>query len=367
MLRKINNQHFAAPFQLESGKSLPQITLAYETYGQLNANRDNGILLCHGLTATAHAAGESAEPAEPADSNGWWDIAIGPGKVLDTNRWFIICISALGGFGGSTGPASIKQETGKPFGLSFPIVTIGDMVNSMKQLTDYLEIKRYHCLIGGCMGGFQVLDWLARYPEMAGSSIIMGATAKTSAHNLALWEVLRRVMTLDPNFHNGDYYDRNFPSAGVSLGTMFGMLIWMSREVMEDKFGLALADNKQKPAYTLEPEFAIQKFLSDLENNPKGSFDPNGFIYLTKAMDYFDLERTYGSLSAAFSKVKNKTLLVSFDSDWRYPEKEMKKIRIALENNKALVEHHCLHTTFGHGAFLYDFHNGLDLLIKDFL
>ncbi len=364
MMQITKIQHFASPFQLESGKCLPQITMAYETYGQLNVNKDNVILLCHGLTATAHAAGKSPEPGY---LDGWWDMAIGPGKVLDTNRWFIICISALGGFGGSTGPASINPETDTPYGLSFPVITIGDMVNSMKQLTDYLDIGRYHCLIGGCMGGFQVLEWLARYPEMVGSSIVMGATARTSAHNLALWEVLRRVMALDPNFNNGDYYDKEFPSAGVSLGTMFGMLIWMSREVMEDKFGLALADNKQKPDYTLEPEFAIQNFLGSIENNPKGSFDPNGFIYLTKAMDYFDLERNYGSLSKAFSNVRNKTLLVSFDSDWRYPKKEMDKIRLALKHNKAPVEHHCLHSTFGHGAFLYDFHNGLDLLIKEFL
>ncbi|MCP4343894.1 MAG: alpha/beta fold hydrolase, partial [Desulfobulbaceae bacterium] len=163
MMQNTKTQHFASPFQLESGKYLPQITMVYETYGQLNVNKDNVILLCHGLTATAHAAGKSPEPGYP---DGWWDMAIGPGKVLDTNRWFIICISALGGFGGSTGPASINPETDTPYGLSFPVITIGDMVNSMKQLTDYLAIERYHCLIGGCMGGFQVLEWLARYPEV---------------------------------------------------------------------------------------------------------------------------------------------------------------------------------------------------------
>ncbi|MBU0945838.1 MAG: homoserine O-acetyltransferase [Proteobacteria bacterium] len=364
MFRKASTHHFTEPLKLSSGKTLPGFTLAYETYGQLNQARDNAILLCHGLTATPHAAGK----AEEGDSgDGWWDMAIGPGKVLDTERWFILCIGALGGFGGSSGPAAINPETERPYGLTFPVVTISDMVNSMKALTDVLAIKRYHCLIGGCMGGFQVLDWLARYPERVAASIIIGATARTSAHSLALWEVIRRAIALDPDFHGGDYYHREGPKAGISLATMFGMLIWMSREVMEEKFGLALAEGKQTPSYTLEPEFAVQKFLSSIEDTPKGPFDANGFIYLTKAMDYFDLERDHGTLKTAFSHVTGKTLLVSFDSDWRYPQKEVDKIRLALEANQAPVQHHCLHSAFGHGAFLYDFNNGLNNLIKNFL
>ncbi|MBU1138645.1 MAG: homoserine O-acetyltransferase [Proteobacteria bacterium] len=364
MLCKRSIHHFARPLTLISGKTLPAFTLAYETYGQLNEARDNAILLCHGLTATPHAAGEDAGPEVP---KGWWNMAIGHNKVLDTDRWFIICIGALGGFCGSTGPASINPETDRPYGLSFPVVTISDMVNTMKQLTDILAIERYHCLIGGCMGGFQVLDWLVRYPEKVGSSIIMGATARTSAHSLALWEVVRRAIVLDPDFHGGDYYDKKPPKAGISLGTMFGMLVWMSREVMEKKFGRSLCAGSHTPAYSLEPEFAIQKFLSTIEDAPKGPFDANSFIYLTKAMDYFDLEHDHGSLEAAFAQVKGKTLLVSFDSDWRYPQEEVDKIRLALEANQAPVEHRCLHSDFGHGAFLYDFHNGLDSLIEKFL
>lgn len=364
MFSKASTQHFDQSFKLISGKTLPGISLAYETYGQLNEAGDNAVLLCHGLTATAHAAGKANRPGH---QDGWWDMAIGPGKALDTNRWFIVCIGALGGFGGSTGPASINPETKRPYGLSFPVVTITDMVSAMKLLTDFLAIKRYHCLIGGCMGGFQVLDWLVRYPEKAGSAIVIGATARTSAHSLALWEVIRRAITIDPDFHGGDYYDRKAPKAGISLGTMFGMLIWMSRDVMENKFGRALAEGRQQPAYTLEPEFAIQKFLSTIEETARGPFDPNSFIYLTKAMDYFDLERDHTTLESAFSKVKGKTLLVSYDSDWRYPQEEVDKIRLALEANLAPVDHHCLHSAFGHGAFLYDFHNGLDKLISNFL
>lgn len=364
MLRKASTHHFDKPLKLISGKTLAGVTLAYETYGQLNEAKDNAILLCHGLTATPHAAGKGDSPENP---DGWWDMAIGPDKVLDTNRWFIICIGALGGFGGSTGPASINPGTKRPYALSFPVVTISDMVNTMKQLTDLLAIKQYHCLIGGCMGGFQVLDWLARYPEKAGSAIVMGATASTSAHSLALWEVIRRAIALDPDFHGGDYYDKKLPKAGISLGTMFGMLVWMSRDVMKKKFGRTLAKGIQTPSYSLEPEFAIQKFLSTIEDTPRGCFDPNSFIYLTKAMDYFDLERDHITLKNAFSRVKAKTMLVSFDSDWRYPQDEVDKIRLALEANQAQVEHHCLHSAFGHGAFLYDFHNGLDRLIQDFL
>lgn len=363
MIRKASTHHFHTPLKLISGKTLPAFNMAYETYGQLNESGDNAILLCHGLTATPHAAGKD----DPDTADGWWHMAIGHDKVLDTERWFIVCIGALGGFGGSTGPASINPKTAKPYGLTFPVVTISDMVNTMKQLTDVLQIKRYHCIIGGCMGGFQVLDWLARYPEKVGSAVVIGATAKTSAHSLALWEVIRRAIALDPNFHGGDYYDKEPPKAGISLGTMFGMMVWMSREVMEKKFGLALAEGKQKPSYSLEPEFAIQKFLSSIEDSARGPFDANAFIYLTKAMDYFDLERDHATLETAFSQVKTKTLLVSFDSDWRYPQNEVDKIRLALEANNVPVEHHCLHSEFGHGAFLYDFHNGLDRLIENFL
>ncbi len=362
MLSQVKTHTFSKELQLTSGRTLPEFCLKYETYGRLNKAGDNGILLCHGLTSTAHAAGNTSH-----SDKGWWHMAIGPGKALDTDRWFIVCIASLGGFGGSTSAASVNPETGTPYELSFPVLTIGDMVEGMKALSDVLGIRKYHCLIGGCMGGFQVMEWLSRYPEMVHSSIIMGATAKTSAHNLALWEVIRQAIYLDPDFHDGNYYNRQLPKAGISLGTMFGMLIWMDRSVMEKKFGLNLLDGKETPDYTLDAEFTIQKFLQDIENSPKGVFDPNAFIYLTKAMDYFDLERDYGSLSKAFSRVKGRTLLVSFDSDWRYPEEEIDKIRLAMEKNKKPVEHHCLHSSFGHGTFLYDFNCGLHELIPEFL
>lgn len=352
------NHEFQKALPLTSGKVLPEFSLCYETYGELNGNRDNAVLLCHGLTSTAHAAG---------DDKGWWHMAIGPGRAIDTDHWFVLCIASLGGFGGSTSAAAINPATGTHYGLSFPVLTIGDMVTAMKELTDILGISRYHCLIGGCMGGFQVLDWLTRYPEVVHSAIIMGATARTSAHNLALWEVIRQAIYLDPDFHGGAYYHKKTPRAGISLGTKFGMLIWMQRQIMEEKFGLTLIDGKTKPDYTLEPEFTIQKFLQDIDNSPRGVFDPNAFIYLTKAMDYFDLKRDHGSLRAAFSRVHGKTLLISFDSDWRYPEKEMDKIRLAMKKNKKKVEHHCLHSSFGHGAFLYDFECGLQSLIPKFL
>jgi homoserine O-acetyltransferase len=350
MIVTTHTMSFTEPLPLQSGRNLPAYDIAYETYGALNRDRSNAVLVCHGLTADAHAAGKHSE-----DDNrpGWWDTAIGPGKALDTNRFFIVCSNVIGGCGGSTGPSSIEPGTGRPYGLRFPVVTIRDMVDAQARLADGLGIQRFHTVVGGCMGGFQVMKWMARHPKRLAHAIIIGATPRTTAHNLGLWEVFRQAIMRDPNFNHGDYYDGEGPCSGFGLAQMFGMMVWMSREVMAKRFGLRLIDGKD-PSYSIEPEFEFQAFLHKIGANAGTRFDANTLIYLTKAMDYFDMSRGRGSLAEAFEETTAKTLLVSYASDWRYPPAEMNETRVALEANGVEVRHEILESHFGHGAFTYD-------------
>lgn len=335
------------------GGGLGGLEVAYEAYGVLAPARDNAVLLLHGLTADQHAAGPTWAPG---GKPGWWDAAIGPGKALDTDRFHVLCPNVLGGAGGTTGPASRDPGTGRAYGPRFPLVTVGDMVELQRLFLDELGIGRLHAVVGGCMGGFQALEWLARHPPRVGRAVAIGATPRTTAHNLALWSVLRALLESDPAFAGGDYHDGPArPDAGVGLLAMVGAMFWMSRATLERRFGLRTAHGGP-PRLTLEPEFAVERFLHDVRANAAGRLDANSFIRLTRAIDHFDLARERGGLEAAFAGARGvPVLLASYRSDWRYPPEEIEPLHQALLRAGAVSRHVVLDSAVGHGAFLYDF------------
>ena len=348
--------------QLESGGALEDFEIAYETYGTLNSARTNATLICHGLTSDSHVAShEENSGSKP----GWWQAAVGRGKPLDTDKYFVICSNVIGGCGGSTGPSSIEASVGKPYGLRFPVVTVRDMVKAQARLADRRGIETFHAAAGGCFGGFQVLEWMRCYPERIRNAILISATPRTSTHNLGLWEVIRQAIIRDPDFNGGDYYGSRFPNSGLGLAQMFGLMIWMDRRVMQSRFGLRLIEGRE-PSYTLEPEFEFQAFIRKIGENAAGRFDPNSLIYLTKAMDYFDLTRGGANLSEILKNVVCRTLLIGYQTDWRYPPQEMAEISDALTMNQKPNQLEVLASNFGHGAFIYDSQGTLEI-IREFM
>lgn len=337
------------PFQLQSGHELPRVEIAYQTYGHLSEARDNAILILHGLTHDQHAAGPGTGPAGKA---GWWDAMIGPGKTIDTDRFFVISPNVLGGNGGTTSAAQDNPATGNPYGMEFPVVTIQDMARAHVALLDQLGIDQPFASFGGCFGGFQVMELMAMQPPRTGRAIILSATPRTSAHNTALWSVLRAAIKSDPAWKGGNYYDGSPPEAGVGLLSMIGALFWLSREQLEDRYGTAPLHDT--PAFTHNPDFAVEAFLNAVRDSAsQGRLDANTLIYLTRAIDYFDIARDHGSLQNAFAHVRSPVLLVSNSSDWRYPTSEMTPITEALPDNVS-CEQVELKSTYGHGAFIYD-------------
>ncbi len=353
MIVEKKNLLFDTPLHLESGKILRPYQMVYETYGALNASGSNAILVCHALTSDSHAAGKY-HPEDPRP--GWWDGMIGPGKPLDTAKYFVVCSNVLGGCGGTTGPSSINPKTGAPYGLRFPVVTIGDMVEAQARLSDALNIEQYQTILGGCMGGFQVLEWLKRYPKRCKNAVVLSATPRTTTHNLGLWEVFRQAIIRDPAFKNGDYYESGGPDSGLALTTLFGIMMWMSRKVMADRFGLKTVAGQPLSYDCLHDDFEFQAFLRSVGENAANRFDANSLLYLWKAMDYFDLTRKCQDLSQVFSGVTAHVLLISYSSDWRYPPEEMDEIKRALRaaHPSLPVLHKTLKSNFGHGAFIYD-------------
>ena len=362
MIHGIGKFHSEEPLLLESGRSLQSLDLAYETWGTLNDVRDNAILVCHGLTSDSHVAGgQGTSDVKP----GWWEAAVGPGKPFDTEKYFILCSNALGGCGGSSGPSSVDKSTNSPFGLNFPVVTITDIVNAQTMLADSLGIQTFHTIAGGCFGGFQTLQWMCHHPNRLRNAIVISATPRTTAHNLGLWEVIRQAIMRDADFQGGSYYGGNGPVSGMGLAQMFGIMIWMDRKVMAQRFGLNMT-HQHGPSYTLAPEFEFQAFLHKIGQNAINRFDPNSIIYLTKAMDYFDLTRDGKSLSGIFSNAGFRTLLIGYSTDWRYPPEEMAEIGKALCAKGLSVEFRVLDSDFGHGAFIYDSAGALGI-IRDFM
>lgn len=340
------------PFCLESGASLSPVTVAYETYGCLNADRSNAILICHALSGSAHAAGYSNESdLKP----GWWDDCIGPDKAFDTDRFFVICSNVLGSCYGSTGPTSINPETGKPYGLHFPVVTIGDMVRAQVKLIDHLGIDQLLCVAGGSMGGMQVLEWAAHHPSRVKAAIPLATTAHHSPMLIAFSEVGRQAIYADPNWNNGEYYEQGKkPDAGLAVARMVGHITYLSEESMQMKFGRRLR-NIERYGYEFQTEFEVESYLKYNGNAFTRRFDANSYLYITKAMDYFDLSQPSGSLAASFANATEiKFLVVSFTSDWLYPSYHSKQLVGALMAAGADVTYLDIKSTWGHDAFLLE-------------
>ncbi len=347
-------------FALESGARLGPVTVAYETYGALNGERSNAILICHALSGGAHAAGAyGAQDEQP----GWWDECIGPGKAFDTDRYFVICTNVLGSCYGSTGPSSINPATGEPFALNFPVVTVGDMVRAQVLLIDHLGIDRLLCVAGGSMGGMQVLEWAAHHPTRLVAAIPIATTAQHSPMLIAFSEVGRQAIYADPAWQNGDYYaSGRRPDAGLAVARMVGHITYLSEESMHQKFGRRLRGLEQY-GYEFQTEFEIESYLKYNGDKFTRRFDANSYLYVTKAMDYFDLSQPTGSLAAAFvNSVDLKYLVISFTSDWLYPSYHSKRLVTALHAVGADCTYLDLQSSWGHDAFLLEVETMTNLL-----
>jgi homoserine O-acetyltransferase len=325
--------------------------LAYETYGKLNLARDNAILLLHALSGDAHAAGRHAL----ADRKpGWWDAMVGPGRPFDTERYFVICSNVLSGCQGSTGPSSIDPALGRPYGARFPVLTIADMVRAQARLLDRLGIRQLLAVAGGSMGGFQALEWATAYPARVRGAILLATSARSSAQTLAWNAIGRRAIMSDPRWRGGDYYDSEPPTDGLAVARMIGHITYLSEPSLEHKFGREFRANAT-PGFELGPEFAIESYLAYQGNSFNARFDANTYLYITKAMDYWDLPAQYGSLDAALARSRAAFLLLSFTSDWLYPTSESLIIADALRRIGHRFEHVELESVAGHDAFLVDY------------
>jgi len=340
---------FDAPvLDLECGRTLSPVTQAYETYGELNAARDNAILIFHALSGDAHVAGyHSPEDRKP----GWWDIMVGPGKPFDTERYYILCVNVIGGCKGSTGPASTDPQTGKPYGTSFPMLTIGDMVRAQKRLVDHLGIERLLAVTGGSMGGMLALDWAVRFPGNVASVIAVATSARMNAQGIAFNEVGRQAIMADPNWQGGHYYGSPLPAAGLSIARMVGHITYLSEEQMRAKFGRRLQD-REVFGYDFGTEFQVESYLRYQGSRFVERFDANSYLYITKAIDYFDLTNGHRSLVEALEIVRAAFLVVSFSSDWLYPTAESKAIVRALQANGIPTTYLDIPNAYGHDAFL---------------
>jgi homoserine O-acetyltransferase len=356
---------FAEPPQemlLECGRSFGPITLAYETYGELSAAKDNAVLILHALSGNAHAAGYN-QPGERQP--GWWDIMIGPGKAFDTREYFVICSNVIGGCKGSTGPSSINPQTGRPYGLTFPIVTIHDMVNAQKMLIDHLGIEQLLCVVGGSMGGMQALQWVVSYPDRVRLAIPIASTSKLSTQAIAFDEVGRQAIQSDPHWKEGDYYGKPIPRRGLAIARMIGHITYLSERSMHQKFGRKLQDKTQY-GYDFLADFQVESYLRYKGDHFVDRFDANSYLYISKAMDYFDLAQPHGTLEQALANVLAKFLVISFSSDWLFPSYQSKEIVSALRRVGAEAIYTEIQTDYGHDAFLLESVQ-LSSLISNFL
>jgi len=343
---------------LESGQVLAPVTIAYETYGQLNADKSNAIMIEHTLTHDAHAAGFRGDETRP----GWWHDMIGPGKAFDTDKYFMICSNVIGGCKGSTGPSSINPKTGKPYGLDFPVITVKDMIEAQRRLLDHLGIDKLLSSSGGSMGGMQALQWVASYPERIRSTIPIATAWKQSAQQLAFAEVGRQAIMKDPNWNNGHYYDGPGPVQGLSVARMLGHITYMSEISMEDKFSRKL--KKGELSYSFDIDFEVESYLHYHGNNFIKRFDANSYLYITRALNYFDVSGE--KLIPANLKIDTKFLVISFLSDWLYPSWQSQEIVRYLESRNIDTVYFEIPSTYGHDAFLLEFVEETKI-IKDFL
>ncbi|RJQ54988.1 MAG: homoserine O-acetyltransferase [Actinobacteria bacterium] len=337
------------PVRLESGRTLPRVTIAYETYGHPNADRSNAILVLHALSGDAHAAGvHSKSDAKP----GWWDSMIGPGKAFDTNRYFVICSNVLGGCKGTTGPSSLNPDTGRPYGLSFPVVTVGDMIAIQNVLLQRLGIRRLLAVAGGSMGGMEAIQWVLSYPEKVGSAIVIAASLSQSAQNIALQETGRQAIMSDPNWRRGDYYEGEPPAWGLAVARMIGHVSYLSEKSMQTKFGRTLRNNGGRYAYDFSEEFEVQGYLAHQGSAFVKRFDANSYLYITKAIDYFNVEQA--EAVAAFARSSTDFLAISFSSDWLYPSGKVKEIVTAARRAGRKASYCEIRSDYGHDAFLLE-------------
>ena len=341
---------FPEELMLKSGAHLAPITVAYETYGALNADKSNAILILQAFTGDAHAAFYHKDDKKP----GWWDDMIGSGKAFDTDKYFIICSNVLGSCKGTTGPNSINPKTGKPYGLSFPVITINDMIVLQKRLVDNLGIKKLLSVAGGSMGGMQAIAWPVLYPDMVHSAIVIAACHRHTAQQIAFHEVGRQAVKADPDWQNGDYYGKSVPKRGLAVARMVGHITYMSWESMEQKFGRKLV-GKDVLSYDFSKEFEVEGYLEYRGQSFVDRFDANSYLYLTKAMDYFDLTEGGRRLADVFKNVTADLLVISFTSDWLYPSSQSQEMVRALKANDIEVSYLEMKTDYGHDAFLVEF------------
>jgi homoserine O-acetyltransferase len=341
--------HFSEPLTLKSGAVLPAYDLVYETYGTLNADKSNAVLICHALSGTHHVAGKYSEDDKYP---GWWDNMIGPGKPLDTNRFFVIGVNNLGGCSGSTGPKTINPATGKPWGSAFPVVTVDDWVASQARLADYLGIESFAAIVGGSLGGMQALQWTLTYPDRVKNALVIAAAPNLTAQNMAFNEVARQAIITDPEFYGGDYYEHGVvPRRGLRIARMLGHITYLSDDAMGAKFGRKMKHDEIK--YSFDVEFEMESYLRYQGDKFAETFDANTYLRMTRALDYFDPAVEYnGDLSAALAKAKADFLVVSFTSDWRFSTGRSREIVKALLDNELTVSYAELTAAHGHDAFL---------------
>jgi len=337
---------------LESGANLGPVTIGYETWGKLSPQRDNAVLVAHAFSGDSHAAGFYGDDPKEAKP-GWWDSMIGPGKGLDTNKYFVICANILGGCMGTTGPSSINPETGAPYGLDFPMMTIGDIIESQKALLEYLGISSLHTVVGGSVGGMQVLEWCVRYPEMVRSAIPIATTMRHSALAIAFNEVARQAIMVDPKWSKGNYYDSEKPDLGLSVARMIGHVTYLSDEAMRRKFGRRL-QNKANFSYGFDVDFMVESYLRYQGSKFVKRFDANSVLYITKAADYFDLVNREPPARSIqdIRGVPIKFLVISYTSDWLYPTYQAKELIQALKRADLDASFCEIEADCGHDAFL---------------
>ncbi|WP_428028485.1 homoserine O-acetyltransferase MetX [Altererythrobacter sp.] len=351
----------AADLPLDSGQSLAGVEIAYEAYGELNAERSNAVLVCHALTGDQYAASDHPITGKP----GWWERMVGPGKPIDTDRFHVICANVIGSCMGSTGPASLAPD-GAPYAMRFPVITIRDMVRAQMAMLDQLGIEQLHTVIGGSMGGMQALSLAANFPERAARVLVIAATARHSAQNIAFHEVGRQAIMADPNWKDGDYYGGASPDNGLAVARMAAHITYLSEEGLTEKFGRRL-QNRESKSFGFDADFQVESYLRYQGSGFTQRFDANSYLYITRAMDYFDLAEERGGLLAdAFAGTKARFCLVSFDSDWLYPTAESRHIVHALNAAGAPVSFVELSAPFGHDSFLLEV-PALDRVIKGFL
>lgn len=342
---------FDAPLKLKGGATLPSYEIAYETYGQLNAEKSNAVLVCHALNASHHVAGYYAEDPKNV---GWWDNLVGPGKALDTNKFFVIGSNYIGSCFGSTGPASTNPATGKPWGADFPVVTVEDWVEAQARLADRLGIERFAAVIGGSLGAMQALQWTLSYPDRVRHSIVIAAAPKLTPQNIAFNEVARQAIMTDPDFHGGHYYEKGVvPTRGLRIARMIGHITYISGEAMAEKFGRVL--RRGQPGFDFDIDFEVESYLRYQGDKFSTYFDANTYLRITKALDYFDPAADYGgNLSAALARAKAAFLVVSFKSDWRFSPARSREMVKALLDNRRIVSYLEIDAPGGHDAFLLE-------------